>query len=115
MRTTIAPGASLTVPWRSEFNALAYVLSGQGTVGPEQVATRTGQLTVFGAGGGITMAAAKDQDGRHAAGMDVIILGGQPIREPVAWMGPFVMNTKAEVQLAFADYQAGKLGVIPAI
>jgi len=84
------------------------------TVGPEQVAVRTGQLTVFGAGGSVTMAAAKEQDGRHAAGMDVIILGGQPIREPVAWMGPFVMNTKAEVQRAFEDYQAGRLGTIPA-
>jgi hypothetical protein len=114
VHATIAPGASLTLPWRPDFNALAYVLAGQGSVGPEPVAVHTGQLTVFGAGGSVTVAAAKDQDGRHGAGMDVIILGGQPIREPVAWMGPFVMNTKAEVQRAFEDYQAGRLGTIPA-
>ena len=42
-------------------------------------------------------------------------IGGRPIREPVAWAGPFVMNTRDEVMQAFADYQAGKLGTIPAV
>jgi redox-sensitive bicupin YhaK (pirin superfamily) len=46
--------------------------------------------------------------------MDVILLGGLPIRESVAWAGPFVMNTRAEVMQAFEDYQKGKLGVVPA-
>ena len=46
---------------------------------------------------------------------DVIVLGGRPIREPVAWMGPFVMNTREELMQAMADYQAGRLGTIPAI
>jgi redox-sensitive bicupin YhaK (pirin superfamily) len=46
--------------------------------------------------------------------MDVLILGGQPIKESVAWMGPFVMNTKAEVLKAFDDFQKGVLGTIPA-
>jgi hypothetical protein len=47
--------------------------------------------------------------------MELFILGGQPIKEPVAWMGPFVMNTKAEVIQAFEDFQKGLLGTIPAI
>jgi hypothetical protein len=115
VHATVAPGASLTLPWREDFNALGYVLAGHGTVGPGAHAVQTGQLAMFGAGGSITVTADAAQDDRHAAGLDVLLLGGQPIREPVAWAGPFVMNTKAEVQQAFVDFQAGKLGTIPAV
>ena len=114
VHATVAPGASLTLPWREDFNALGYVLSGRGTVGPEKIAASTGQLAVFGSGGAITVSAAESQDARHGAGLDVLLLGGAPIREPLAWMGPFVMNTKAEVLQAFEDYQQGRLGAIPA-
>jgi len=110
VHATVAPGASLTLPWRADFNALAYVLAGRGAAGAEAVEIETGQLAVFGPGGSITVAAAPGQDDRYAAGLEVILLGGAPIREPVAWMGPFVMNTKAEVLQAFEDYQAGRLG-----
>jgi redox-sensitive bicupin YhaK (pirin superfamily) len=111
---TVAPGAAMTLPWREDFNALAYVLSGDGTVGAERRPVRTGQLAVLGAGGSLTVAADAAQDRRHAAGLDVLLLGGRPIREPVAAYGPFVMNTRAELQQAFEDFQAGKLGTIPA-
>ena len=47
--------------------------------------------------------------------LEVLILGGAPIREPLAWAGPFVMNTKAEVLQAFEDFQAGRMGQIPAV
>jgi len=114
LHATIAPGASLTLPWRSDFNALAYVLSGDGFAGAERRPVRTGQLAVFAATGDtITIGAAESQDSRHGA-VDVLLLGGRPIREPIAWGGPFVMNTKAEVLQAFEDYQAGRLGAVPA-
>ena len=113
VHATLSPGAKLDLPWPAQFNALAYVLSGDGHVGPDRHPVRTGQLAVFGAGDSVTVEAAPGQDSRHA-GFDVLILGGRPIREPVAWGGPFVMNTKQEVLQAFEDFQAGRLGTIPA-
>ena len=108
VHVTVAPGAQLSLPWRPDFNALAYVLSGRGSVGAEGHPIEGGQLAVFGAGDRVTL---RGRDGEEA--LEVIVLGGQPIREPVAWYGPFVMNTQAELQQAMDDYRAGKLGVIP--
>jgi len=109
---TLQPGAQLSLPWKPEYNALVYILSGHGTVGAEQRPIRGGQLAVMGAGDRITVAAAASQDS-NAPTLEVYLLGGQPIREPVAMYGPFVMNTKAELQQAIEDYQSGRLGVIP--
>jgi redox-sensitive bicupin YhaK (pirin superfamily) len=113
VHATVSPGATLSLPWRADFNALAYVLGGRGTVGAERRPIEAGQLAVFGAGDTVTVAAGTGQDGRSPQ-LDVLFLGGQPIREPVMAYGPFVMNTKAELIQAFEDYQAGRLGTIPA-
>ena len=113
VHATIAPGASMTLPWRRDFNALAYVMSGRGTVGQEKRPVRTGQLAVFGQGGSLTLAADAGQDS-NAPALEVVLLGGEPIKEPVAWYGPFVMNTQRELVQAVEDYQKGRLGVIPA-
>jgi hypothetical protein len=114
VHATLSPGAQLSLPWRADYNALAYVLAGHGTVGVERRPIATGQLAVFGPGNALTVTAASIQESRSPS-LDVLVLGGRPIREPVAWMGPFVMNTREEVMQAFADYQAGRLGSIPAI
>jgi redox-sensitive bicupin YhaK (pirin superfamily) len=114
VHATLSPGADLSLPWPSDFNALLYVLNGEGTVGPDATPIRMGQLAVFGTGDAISIAASARQESRSPS-MDVLILGGRPIREPVAWMGPFVMNTREEVIQAFTDYQAGRLGSIPAV
>jgi quercetin 2,3-dioxygenase len=109
---TVQPGAQLSLPWRPDYNALVYVLSGHGTVGSEARPIRGGQLAVFGPGDRITLAASQSQDSNRPA-LEVVLLGGAPIREPVAHYGPFVMNTKEELIQAIEDYQSGRLGVIP--
>ncbi|HWS93498.1 MAG TPA: pirin-like C-terminal cupin domain-containing protein, partial [Mycobacterium sp.] len=104
------------IPWRRDFNALVYVLSGSGYVGPVAHPIRSRQLAVLGPGDRITVGARRTRDSSHTPGlgaMDVLLLGGQPIREPVFHHGPFVMNTRAELIEALQDYQAGKFGSIP--
>src|SRR5262245_38499156 len=113
LHATVEPGAQLRLPWRADFNALAYVLAGSGTVGADQRPVRTGQLAAFGPGDVLTFGAQRRMDGPSEK-LDVLVLGGEPIREPVAAYGPFVMNTRAELVQAFEDYQAGRLGSIPA-
>lgn len=112
LHVTASPGAQVTLPWDPSYNALVYVLNGEGTVGAEGAAIKMGQLAKYGAGNQIRFTANSAQESRHGA-LDVIVLGGQPIGEHVEQYGPFVMNTQDEIRQAIADFQAGKLGVIP--
>jgi len=113
LHATLQPGAQLRLPWRADFNALGYVMAGSGTVGADHRPVRSGQLAVFGPGDTLTFSGSDRANG-PSEGMELLVLGGQPIREPVAAYGPFVMNTRAELVKAFEDYQAGRLGTIPA-
>jgi redox-sensitive bicupin YhaK (pirin superfamily) len=113
VHATLSAGASVTLPWQPDYNALVYTLAGRGSVGTARRPIAMGQLAVFGEGDTITITADQTQETRSPT-MDVLILGGRPIQEPVAMYGPFVMNTKAEIMQAFEDYQAGRLGSIPA-
>jgi redox-sensitive bicupin YhaK (pirin superfamily) len=110
---TIAPGASIDIPWRRDFNALAYVLAGEGTVGEDGRPLVSGQLAVLGDGDTVRLAANAQQDARHP-NVEVFLIGGVPLREPVVQYGPFVMTTKAEIMEAFEDFEAGRLGTVPA-
>ena len=105
---TVAPGARLVLSWRPDFNALAYVLAGAGTVGTERRPVDSGQLVVFGPGDAVNI------EGHATRQLDVLLLGGKPIGEPVVHYGPFVMNTRAELVQAVEDFRAGRLGTIPA-
>ncbi|HET8716356.1 MAG TPA: pirin family protein [Nocardioidaceae bacterium] len=114
VHATLAPSAKLELPWDASFNALVYVLAGRGTVGTERRPIGTGQLAVLGPGDLVTLDADARQESRTPS-MEVLVLGGRPIRQPLAWAGPFVMNTKAEVLAACQDFQAGRMGQIPAV
>ncbi|MBA3605588.1 MAG: pirin family protein [Acidimicrobiia bacterium] len=104
---TVAPGARLEIPWRADFNALAYVLAGAGSVGQDRRPVQRGQLAAFGEGDHLVV------DGAGGESLELLLLGGQPLREPVAQYGPFVMNTRAELAQAVEDFNAGRLGTIP--
>jgi len=112
VHATLQPGAQLRLPWNQKYNALAYILNGDGTVGEEERPIETGQLATYQDGDVLVIRADTIQESRSPQ-MDILILGGQPIKESVAWMGPFVMNTKAEVLKAYDDFQKGVLGVVP--
>ena len=113
IHASISPGTSLELEWEQTFNAIGYVLAGNGYVGKERVPVFPGQAIQFGPGGSVEIYASQIQDSR-SNDLELLMLGGRPIREPVAWRGPFVMNTRQELMEAFQDYQQGKLGVIPA-
>ncbi|WP_329342951.1 pirin family protein [Streptomyces sp. NBC_01352] len=110
---SIAPGARLRVPWRPDFSAMVYVLSGQGSVGAERRPVAEGEIAYFGAGESLTVTAGARQPDRTGE-MEVLLLGGLPLSEPLAAYGPFVMNTHEEIVQAVADYRSGRMGVIPA-
>ncbi len=113
VHASLAPGARVVLPWARRLNALVYVLAGRGSVGEDARAVHTGQLAVFGVGDAIVVAADPTQDSSTSS-LEILVLGGEPIGEPVAAYGPFVMNTKEELAQAFEDYRAGRLGSIPA-
>ncbi len=114
VHATVAPGSRLDLPWPRDFNALAYVLAGRGYAGDEGRPLDEGQLAVFGPGAAISVRAADAQPVAAHNGWEVLLLGGLPIREQVARYGPFVMNTREEIIQAVEDFQAGRMGTIPA-
>jgi redox-sensitive bicupin YhaK (pirin superfamily) len=113
VHASVPPGSVLQLPWDPTHNALVYALQGSGSVGAEGRPFASGELAVFGAGDRLTIAAAERQPRAADPGLEVLVLGGEPIGEPVAAQGPFVMNTRAELVQAMEDYRAGRLGVVP--
>jgi len=103
----LQPGASLTQPAPPEYNTFAYVVEGRGVFGSNRKSAGKHEMVLFADDGD----AAKIEAAPDAP-LKALLIGGVPLREPVARYGPFVMNTRDEILQAFADYQNGKLGEI---
>jgi redox-sensitive bicupin YhaK (pirin superfamily) len=96
-------GGSLDVPIPEGHNAFAYVFEGRAVLGDRETAIPRGHLAVLDREGeGLRIVAGHE-------GTRVLLVAGRPIGEPVARYGPFVMNTREELEQAFRDYQSGRL------
>ena len=102
---TLAPGARVVQPVPADWSAFAYVFGGAIRVGAHEREVRDGQAAVFANDGDAVVLSA-------AAPAEVLLVAGQPLREPVARYGPFVMNTQEEIIEAVEDFRAGRLGRI---
>jgi quercetin 2,3-dioxygenase len=109
LHVSLAPGGSLDQPVPSGWTAMAYVFQGRARVGREGRLVRTGQLVVLDDEGGVVALEADAETGPA----EVLLLAGEPIREPIARYGPFVMNTQDELSEAVDDYHAGRMGELP--
>jgi len=103
---TIQPGGEIIQPIPAGFNALVYLISGAVRLGKESV--REGQMARLGDGDRVRLVVAADA----SVPADLLLLAGQPLNEPMARYGPFVMNTREEIDQAFRDYQSGRMGRI---
>jgi len=106
---TLEPGARTVQPVTVGWAVFAYVFGGEGQVGADARVVRDGQMAVF-TDEGDEVAVACPAGAREP--LQALLIGGLPLREPMARYGPFVMNTEAEVREAIEDYRAGRLGRI---
>ncbi len=99
----LAPGASLAVPVPAAHHAFVHVFAGEVRLPASggEATVRPGQLAVLSPGDHVPLVAGP-------SGARLILVAGRPIGEPVAWHGPFVMNTAEEIREAIADYHAGR-------
>ncbi len=93
-------GGRFALPLPRGHNAFAYVFEGEALLGEGDARVPMGHLAVLGEGDGVALRAG-------GAGARILLAGGRPLREPVARYGPFVMNTRAEIEQAISDYQRG--------
>ncbi|MCR4302348.1 MAG: pirin family protein [Sulfuricaulis sp.] len=105
---TLQPGAEIVQPAPENYNALAYVITGEVRAGDENRAVREGQMARFGGGGVVRLGV----DVNAAGPAELLLLAGQPLNEPVERHGPFVMNSREEIVQAIHDSQEGRMGKI---
>ncbi len=106
---TLQPNAQVVQTIPQNYNAFAYVVNGEGLFGDEQRLVHKEQVVLFEQDGDeITIKASNDM----SSPLDVLLIAGMPLGEPVARYGPFVMNTDEEIKQAILDYNSGKMGKI---
>lgn len=101
----VRPGAGARVATEPGFNLAAYVFEGEVAFGAERTPVQRGQMALFDLGTQLIVQAS-------AGGGRFLLLGGQPINEPIARYGPFVMNTHDELVAAVDDFRSGRMGTI---
>ncbi|HEY0681538.1 MAG TPA: pirin family protein [Steroidobacter sp.] len=106
---TIQPGGELLQSVPAEQSGLVYVFKGAATIGSDQRKVEEGQAALLGSGDSVQLSVAAEASGPA----EILLLSGKPLHEPVARYGPFVMNTREEIEQAFRDYQSGRFGLIP--
>jgi quercetin 2,3-dioxygenase len=113
---TLQPGAKVVQPVSKEYNSFAYIINGEALIGPaeKQKIAKTGQMIIFDNDGEeVEISAPADSiTTTNKSALDILLIGGLPLNEPVARYGPFVMNTKEEILKAIEDYQNGNMGEI---
>jgi hypothetical protein len=105
---SLEPGAAVEQPLAEHHHAFVYVFEGRADVGSEGHSLDEGQLGLLGPGDRVRLAVSAGA----ASGARLLLLAGQPLREPVARYGPFVMNTEAEIRQALNDYRSGRFAEI---
>ncbi len=103
---SLQPGASVMHDVPRDYRVFGYALSGTGRYGAEQHAIPAQQMIVFASDGDTVTFAAGEEP------LELLLIGGVPLNEPVVRYGPFVMNTEDEIRQAVTDYQAGRMGAI---
>jgi redox-sensitive bicupin YhaK (pirin superfamily) len=105
---TLKPGAKVVQPVPQNYNAFAYIVGGRGLFGAEDKPAQRGQVVLFEKDGSEVSIKAPDS----ATNLDVLLIAGMPLGEPIARYGPFVMNTREEIYQAIEDYRSGRMGSI---
>jgi redox-sensitive bicupin YhaK (pirin superfamily) len=104
---TLQPGGSVSQQVPFEYNGFAYVVSGEGLFGADGERASRGQMVMFAQDGDeVTIQNAGNSP------LELLLIAGVPLGEPISRYGPFVMNTREEIQQAFEDYRSGRMGAI---
>jgi redox-sensitive bicupin YhaK (pirin superfamily) len=101
----LQPQAEFTQPVPENYNGFVYIYRGSGLFGSKDTKGEKGQVLQFGPGDAFRIKCTK-------APLQLLLIAGVPLNEPVARMGPFVMNTEKQIRQAFADYHSGRMGAI---